>query len=318
MNHELSTDQQIDNLARFGSAASRSFGSVRMLPTGEGPFKGTARTLDAGAVRVADIRSTAIRVERPTSVIGVHDVDLHKIASVQRGRGVLVQDGRDVAFASGDLILYDTSRPYQLVMPEASELLVVGVPYRMTRATAHVGRGFTATRFDGTAGVGGMVSGFLTSLRGEFGSLDQQRSGHRLGAVLGQLFELLLVDVEDRADETISPMLRRVLDYCDEHLPDPELTVPALAAAHGMSARYLYKLFAPMGVAPATYVRQRRIAAIHAALLDPAQSSVAISTIAARHGMVDAPHFTRLFRQEYGCSPSEHRRRNGPGASVLT
>ena len=43
-------------------------------------------------------------------------------------------------------------------------------------------------------------------------------------------------------------------------------------------------------------------------LRDPAYADLSISAIASRWGLPSAPHFSRLFRVAYGCSPREFRR----------
>jgi AraC-like DNA-binding protein len=46
-------------------------------------------------------------------------------------------------------------------------------------------------------------------------------------------------------------------------------------------------------------------------LLDPALAARPVSAIAARWGLVDPAHFSRLFRAAYGVSPVEYRRTMG-------
>ncbi|QSE86817.1 helix-turn-helix domain-containing protein (plasmid) [Rhodococcus koreensis] len=44
-------------------------------------------------------------------------------------------------------------------------------------------------------------------------------------------------------------------------------------------------------------------------LADPLQAMRPVGEIAARNGMLNAPHFSQNFRAEYGMTPSEYRRR---------
>jgi AraC-like DNA-binding protein len=46
-------------------------------------------------------------------------------------------------------------------------------------------------------------------------------------------------------------------------------------------------------------------------LLDPALAARPVSAIAARWGLVDPAHFSRLFRAAYGVPPLEYRRTMG-------
>ena len=50
-----------------------------------------------------------------------------------------------------------------------------------------------------------------------------------------------------------------------------------------------------------------------ATLTNPAYADLSISAIASRWGLPSAPHFSRLFRDAYGCSPREFRRSAADG-----
>ena len=56
------------------------------------------------------------------------------------------------------------------------------------------------------------------------------------------------------------------------------------------------------------FIRSARLDRCRRDLLDPAFADQPISAIASRWGLPSAPHFSRLFRQAYGCSPREFRR----------
>jgi AraC-like DNA-binding protein len=56
------------------------------------------------------------------------------------------------------------------------------------------------------------------------------------------------------------------------------------------------------------WIRAERLERCRSDLRDPAYADVSISAIASRWGLPSAPHFSRLFRLAYGCSPREFRR----------
>jgi AraC-like DNA-binding protein len=61
----------------------------------------------------------------------------------------------------------------------------------------------------------------------------------------------------------------------------------------------------------AGWVRERRLERSRHDLLDPALAARPVSAIAARWGLVDPAHFSRLFRAAYGVPPLEYRRTMG-------
>jgi AraC-like DNA-binding protein len=101
--------------------------------------------------------------------------------------------------------------------------------------------------------------------------------------------------------------LRRICQKIELQLPDPNLSLPQVAAANGVSPRYLQKLFTQNHQTFGAYIKQRRLDRCHADLLSPIHAQLSISEICFRWGFNDAAHFSRSFRQHFGLSPREHR-----------
>ncbi|HEU5024916.1 MAG TPA: helix-turn-helix domain-containing protein [Spirillospora sp.] len=100
-----------------------------------------------------------------------------------------------------------------------------------------------------------------------------------------------------------------IKEWIEAHLRDPDLTPAAIAAAHHVSVRQLYRLFGPSGTTVARYVRDRRLERCRRELSDPSQAGRRISAIARGWGLPDAAGFSRAFRAAYGLPPSAYRAR---------
>jgi len=105
--------------------------------------------------------------------------------------------------------------------------------------------------------------------------------------------------------------LRAVLDAAiDANLHDPGLTPARIAAEHGVSLRYLYRLFADEAESPAEAIWRRRLEGARRELADRATPHTRISVTARRWGFTDPRHFARRFRAAYGITPGEWLRRH--------
>ena len=95
----------------------------------------------------------------------------------------------------------------------------------------------------------------------------------------------------------------------------PDLSVHAVAARHGVSARYVQRIFEEGGTTFTRYITEQRLAATYRALRCHAPARVPISTIAYDCGFADVSHFNRVFRQRFGCTPTDVRNatRSGDG-----
>jgi AraC-like DNA-binding protein len=80
-----------------------------------------------------------------------------------------------------------------------------------------------------------------------------------------------------------------------------------VATANHISVRYVQKLFESEGETVTGWIRARRIEHCRRDLADPQCAQLPISSIAARWGLVNAAHFSRLFKSVHGLSPTEYR-----------
>jgi AraC-like DNA-binding protein len=94
---------------------------------------------------------------------------------------------------------------------------------------------------------------------------------------------------------------------------------PAVAAAHHVSVRYLQKLFEDEGATVTGWIRARRLEHCRRDHAAAEFAEVPACSIAARWGLVDAAHFSRLFKAAYGLPPGEYRvRALSEGKSPVT
>ncbi len=101
----------------------------------------------------------------------------------------------------------------------------------------------------------------------------------------------------------------RALAHINAHLAS-DLRLPALAAATGMSARSLQRIFRDeLDAAPAEIVLRARLEAARSRLSEGAGS---IERIAAGCGFVSPATLRRAFHKAYGVSPADYRARFGP------
>lgn len=94
-----------------------------------------------------------------------------------------------------------------------------------------------------------------------------------------------------------------------ERLSDPTLSISAVAAARGISRRYVQSLFEQEGTSFTAWLRAERLALARRRLSDPVLVRKSISSIAFDCGFSDLSWFNRAFRQAYGETPSDVRYR---------
>jgi AraC-like DNA-binding protein len=93
--------------------------------------------------------------------------------------------------------------------------------------------------------------------------------------------------------------------YMDDHLLDADLSPAAVATALHVSTRTLYRSFQGSGQSVAEYMRSARLLRAKGEF-DFKGRTVNINVVADRWGFMDKSHFASLFRQQFGCLPSDY------------
>jgi AraC-like DNA-binding protein len=86
-----------------------------------------------------------------------------------------------------------------------------------------------------------------------------------------------------------------------------DVTAAALSARHGLSDRYIRKLFEGENTSLSQFVLGERLIRVHRMLADPRYADRTISNIAFEVGFADLSTFNRKFRRCFGLTPSEVR-----------
>ncbi|TDC83871.1 helix-turn-helix domain-containing protein [Actinomadura sp. 7K507] len=173
-------------------------------------------------------------------------------------------------------------------------------------------RRLTAVPIPGDGGTAALAAPLMSRVAKDVDTY-QPASAARLSTVV---MDLLAATVAERSaqDAALSPeasdrvLLRRVHTFVEQNLGDAERTPAAVAAAHHVSLRQLHRLFASQDTTVAAWIRHRRLERCRRDLTDPALLDRSVSTVAARWGLADPAHFSRLFRRAYGLPPAEYRR----------
>lgn len=133
------------------------------------------------------------------------------------------------------------------------------------------------------------------------------------GATVSQAIQLMLTSSMHRSAGvmggagTLNPRLNKAQQHIIQHIGDPTLDANDLAEALCMSRRSLYMLFKEYKLTPGKMIHDMRLQHCMEALSDPSRQHQKITGIAFDHGFSDYATFSRLFKSQYGVTPSEYR-----------
>ncbi|HEX5946926.1 MAG TPA: helix-turn-helix domain-containing protein [Acidimicrobiales bacterium] len=290
-----------------------ALGPLEMRIDPEAPLHGEVEAGEVGSIGVGRVSTTTRHsVHRTSALVRRPSPEVHRLVLAVSGRPRVAQDDRALRLEPGQFTIYDFTRPYDLDYDGAVELAVFTLPHGSLAlpfdALAHL----TAVAVDGTAGTGALAASLLGRVAAEQGTY-KPASAVRLSTVMTDLVSAALAERLDEPDVVASESQERLLAlrvhaFIEQNLSDLQLDPAAVATAHHLSVRHLHRLFEPEHTTVAAWIRHRRLERCRADLADPALRDRPVSAVAARWGLTDAAHFSRLFRRTYGLSPTEHRR----------
>jgi AraC-like DNA-binding protein len=295
----------------FREAVSQTFVPLLAEAGDENTFEGVITHTEVGPLRLAQVTAGPHIVGRTSRLIRRADPECYKLSLQVAGKAVLRQDDREAVLAPGDLVLYDTTRPYDLRFDEPFRMIVLMFSRSLLRVPAASVRLLTGRRIPGDHGLGMLIGPFVAGLTREGDRCAATAKGCLCDAVLDMLAAALADELRCGAAPSNGPrqaaMLQRIKGYIEHQLADPDLGPASIAAVHHISPRYLRKLFEGEGDSVARWIRIRRLEQCRRDLGRPELCDKSVSTLAARWGFTDAAHFSRLFKAAYGQSPREYR-----------
>ncbi|MGY1609392.1 MULTISPECIES: helix-turn-helix transcriptional regulator [unclassified Geodermatophilus] len=265
------------------------------------PF-GTTVLLTTGATRPGPVRGRPHEARDGTSLVALVFPHRAPDGSGRPGHGTPVE--------GGDLELVDPATPAgsaRVTGGRSGALLVpldrLGLPVDVVRRAAPRLR---------TSALHGLVRAHLQWLADDAAGLSADPGAAALGGATVELVRALVLSAagDDRPDPPApeDPLVTRVRAHVARYSTDPDLTPDAVARAHGVSVRHLYKALAAAGVSLEQEVIAQRLEAARTRLASPAGRQRSIAATARSCGFADPSHFARRFRRAYGTSPREWQR----------
>ncbi|MEU0402460.1 helix-turn-helix domain-containing protein [Streptomyces sp. NPDC006197] len=311
-----------DKVAYWNDAVSRTLVPMTVVPRGDGPFDGRIATDRLGYLQVCTMEADAERVSRTPALIARSSEALVAVGVQMSGTATFVQDGRRAEVGEGDLVVYDTTRPYSFDYPRRFATHVFQLPRRTLGVSDDDIRQVTGSAIGTGDGVGAMLLPFLAALASSTADGYPPAVANRLAGNVVDLFSTLIAERAHRGGtdtDARSHLMLRVLDHINRNLGDPDLSPEHIAREHRISVRYLHRLFEGEGTTVGQFVRRRRLEECRRELARRGRTAPTVSAVAQRWGFVNPAHFSRSFRAAYGVSPREWRdlrtARDGPGRS---
>jgi hypothetical protein len=180
------------------TAASNSFVPLDFTLGDREHFFGEIVGETIGELVVSQVTAGPHRAERTERHVHRSDEPgYYKFSLPLRGYVLISQDGREAPLIPGDLAIYDTSRPYNVIFDDTCRMLVLMFPHRDLRLPRQTMRTATARRVSGRHGMGGLVSSLLASLAEHLDEVGNTGATRLADNVVDLVSTLYATEVDD-------------------------------------------------------------------------------------------------------------------------
>lgn len=280
--------------------------SVQIDPDLDGPpFEAWVRRWWIDDLALVDCECGPCSGTRQRRQLGDTDGEFVVVLMTRAGRETVSQGDAEAELKPGDAVVWDSTKSARFAVREPLAKRSLLIPRAALDEVN--GRAWTpaGVMLNGDAPATRLLVSYLDSLSATLPALGSSAVAAARNATLELLMGALRVDGEPPTTSMAQPALRAAMDrYIECHLLDGAVTLNAIAAAHGVSARTVNRIFNATGQTVGEVIRVRRLARAREELTD---SNMPVSTLAHRWGFSDPSHFTRSFKAHYGTSPREYR-----------
>ena len=226
------------------------------------------------------------------------------------GKVKIHQDGRQDIIEPGDITLFDASRQFDLHFDSPSTQLSLSIPWQSVQKQLISPKKVTGIGINGSVGIGCVASEFVNTFTQQAANMAaSEREG-----LIRSLVDIINAAIISRlASATLSKsdysdfQLNTARVYVEENLRDPDLCPAMIAAAIGVSQRYLNKIFESEGQSLSRMIWERRLENCRLDLENPGMDGRSITDVALSWGFKNSSHFSRSFRKHFQLSPREAR-----------
>lgn len=267
------------------------------------PFDAVERALKLPEITLAHVSASSHILERNQQHIALGGAEGVMIFLSLAGDAFFHHSNGNHSQRPGTLLVCDGNRPFLRGFANGLQEYVATVP----RGIFETATGLATPRepavmsFAGSGGGNPHASALAALIRQ---SLSGPEPGggpeieQRLLALMGAMFA-------PGSEGSAEARRQAALAWIRRHLGDASLSVGTVARGIGVSERSLTRAFAETGQGVARTILEMRLTAAHRQLTSAGAPQV--HEVAHRCGFVSAAHFSRVFRDHYGVTPTQAR-----------
>lgn len=275
-------------------------------------FSARAEITEFGLTELSHIESQGVDYKRTLHNICQDHKDDIFISVMLKGTGYFTQFDRQARQNEGDILIHDSAYPYLYQYPNYYRSIFYKIPRTLLEGKLPRVDKLGGTIIPKGSPYASAISSFLQSAYSVSSESDNSLCCEFSEPITSLLSTCLRHATNQLADDTRHELLlNNIKTFMQQNLLDNELSLKSIAEEQHISIRTLNRLFAEVGETPMQWLQSKRLSNAHQMLTSMPNRS--ITDIALMNGFNDVSHFGRLFRRQFGQSPSMVRTNNLKG-----
>jgi AraC-like DNA-binding protein len=237
-----------------------------------------------------------------------------------RGQHAIAHRGREIVLGEGEATLLSLTEVLDFTNSPPGDFLVLRFPKReLASRLCPASRDNFMKRIPSDAPALRLLTSYVQIVQ-----RDTADDSTLHQSIVSHFYDLMAVAIGATSDATEiaqcgglrAARLHAIKREIADNLDQPNLSVAALAGKHGVTPRYVQRLFELEGTTFTEYVLAQRLARAHRLLTDPRRHGDKISAVAYDCGFNDVSYFNRAFRRRFAAAPSDVRAQGRLGNSA--
>jgi AraC-like DNA-binding protein len=283
---------------------------VDMEPLHDAPFRCEAVLRALPGLGLASFTTSPNRATRTRAMVADGNDDLVLVLS-SYGSTVTSAHGREIVFGRGDAILMSSTEPSVTDIHTPAKFHCLALPLAKLAPLVSDLDAALATVIPGNVEAVRLLSRYVESL-GDDIALSSPELRRVAVSHVYDLVALALGATRDAAAVSHergarAARLEAIKTDIAAHASKALFSIDEVALRHGVSPRYIRRLFEGAGTTFTEFALEQRLLQAYRMLTDPRYDRHPIGSIAFEVGFGDLSYFNRSFRQKFGATPSDVR-----------
>lgn len=300
-----------DRLAVWREVFGRTMVQLDIEPAKGTSFHAEGQLCALPGVAFASVTATPVRVSRTRRLIADDTADMVFVVTADAPLHI-AQRGREQALAVGEAIFLRGGECSTIQCRDKTRFTNISVPLGDLAPMLSNREDLSMTMVSRQNGLLDLLLGYVRLLQA--GQKHYPDEVGRLAA--GHVRDLMAAMIGAGPDRGLplgerggvrAARRRAIKADIGEHLCEPGLCIGAIAMRHGISPRYIGKLFQEEQTTFSDFVLHLRLERSRQLLRSSRHATATIASIAHACGFNDLSYFNRTFRRRYAVTPSDLR-----------